>query len=145
MAAVACDAWRALPLRDGAAAVVLSVFAPRDADELARVLAPGGTLVVATPTAAHLAELVTALGMIGVDPDKQARLTKTFGRRFETTSSTLVEAGLQLPRAHAALVAGMGPSAHHLDPAALAARVAELPDPVRATLSVTVRCLSSAG
>ena len=39
--AVGADAWKPLPLRDGVAALVLSVFAPRNAGELARILAPG--------------------------------------------------------------------------------------------------------
>ena len=48
-AAVGADAWKPLPLRDGIAAIVLSVFAPRNPDELARILAPGGALLAVTP------------------------------------------------------------------------------------------------
>ena len=56
--------------------VVLSVFAPRNGPEIARVLQPGGALVVVTPTAAHLAELVRTLsGSISVDERKQQRLS----------------------------------------------------------------------
>src|SRR5690606_26986989 len=70
LAAVGADVWRPLPLRDGAAACVLSVFGPRNVPEIIRVLAPGGRLVVVTPTAQHLGELAGPLGMIGVDPHK---------------------------------------------------------------------------
>ena len=76
MGAVVCDAWTALPVRSCVAAVVLSVFAPRNGPEIARVLRPGGALVVVTPTAAHLAELVNALGLISVDERKQQRLER---------------------------------------------------------------------
>ena len=63
MAAVTCDAWDALPLADAAAAVVLSVFAPRGAAEIRRVLAPGGVVLAVTPTERHLAELREPLGL----------------------------------------------------------------------------------
>ncbi len=38
---IVADAWSRLPIRDGAIGSVLSVFAPRDPAEIARVLAPG--------------------------------------------------------------------------------------------------------
>ena len=42
IAAVVCDAWRALPIRDGVVAAVLCVFAPRNAEELRRIGYVGG-------------------------------------------------------------------------------------------------------
>ena len=39
--AVGADVWGALPVQDGVAGLILSVFAPRNADETARVLAAG--------------------------------------------------------------------------------------------------------
>lgn len=66
--------WQGLPVQDAAADVILDVFAPRSGQEFARVLRPGGVLVVVTPAPGHLAELVTALGMVGVDPAKPQRL-----------------------------------------------------------------------
>jgi 23S rRNA (guanine745-N1)-methyltransferase len=47
-AAVVCDVWRRLPIADGCADLVLDVFAPRNGAEFARVLRPGGALVVVT-------------------------------------------------------------------------------------------------
>ena len=47
----------ALPLADGAVDVCLDVFGPVMVDELARVIAPGGALVVAHPAPDHLASL----------------------------------------------------------------------------------------
>ncbi len=58
--AVAADAWRPLPLSDDVCALVLSVFAPRDAAEIARVLRPDGALVSSRPAQAHLGGLVAA-------------------------------------------------------------------------------------
>src|SRR5699024_653891 len=66
LAGVLADAWIRLPVRDGAAAAVLNVFAPRSPGEIARVLHPGGTLVVLTPREDHLCELVDALALLSV-------------------------------------------------------------------------------
>ena len=138
IAAVGADAWSALPLRDGAAALVLSVFAPRGGPEIARVLAPGGALVVAAPTERHLAELVGALGLVGVDPRKRDRLADQLDPHLAPVSATTAEFELVLDRDAVTALVWMGPTARHADPAAMAEAIAALPDPVRTTASVTV-------
>lgn len=50
-----------LPLADASVALVSSLFSPLPAAEMARVLAPGGQLLVVTPAAGHLASLRAAL------------------------------------------------------------------------------------
>ena len=94
MAAVAADAWRALPLRDDAAAVVLSVFAPRGAREIARILAPGGVVLAITPTERHLAELRAPLGLLRTEPGKADRLAADL--RLHERERRLVERELRL-------------------------------------------------
>ena len=59
---VVADAWSRLPVRRRGVGTVLSVFAPRDPAEIARVLAPDGRLVVVTPEPDHLAEIRGPLG-----------------------------------------------------------------------------------
>jgi len=136
--AVVCDAWGTLPVRDGVAAAVMCVFAPRNAPEFARVLAPAGALVVVTPTARHLEELVGPLGLVSVDPRKEERLEATLGGHFERTTTRLVECEMHLARADALAAALMGPSAHHLRAGEAESRVAALPEPIDTTLSVSV-------
>ncbi len=68
---------RRLPVADGAAALALSVFAPRHGAELRRVLHPAGRLLVVTPDSDHLGELAGPLGLLEVDPRKDERLTAT--------------------------------------------------------------------
>jgi 23S rRNA (guanine745-N1)-methyltransferase len=109
--AVGCDVWRELPLRDGSADLVLDVFAPRNGPEIARVLAPGGTLVVVTPTPRHLAEL-RPLGAISVDERKEERLEKTLAP-LERRDRRELEFELLLQPREALLVLRMGPSARH--------------------------------
>jgi 23S rRNA (guanine745-N1)-methyltransferase len=131
--------WRGLPVVSGAAGVVLSVFAPRNGAEIARVLAPGGVLVVVAPTAAHLAELVEPLGLLRVDPRKEARIDASLSPYFVSNgASKEISTAMSLSHADVGLVAAMGPSAHHVAPADVAARVAALPSPVSVTASVTI-------
>ncbi|GAA4375534.1 methyltransferase domain-containing protein [Agromyces bauzanensis] len=111
---VVLDIWRPLPLRDDVADVVLNVFAPRNPSEFARILRPGGRLVVVVPHVHHLREL-RELGLLLDVPAQKA----------ETVTDRLAAVGL-VPRGAArvqyvleadpdtrALLAGMGPSAHH--------------------------------
>lgn len=135
---VICDAWRELPLRDGVADVVLDVFAPRNAGEMARVLAPGGTLLVVTPNQDHLMELVDGLGLVRVDQHKDRRLDEAFAGHFLRTGDEVVERTLRLDHAAVERLVAMTPSARHAGTVAVAERISALAEPVAVTLSVTV-------
>jgi 23S rRNA (guanine745-N1)-methyltransferase len=111
--AVACDVWRPWPVRDGAAAVLVNVFAPRNGPEFHRVLRPDGVLLVVTPAADHLAALGRAAGMLTVDPDKDRRLAETLADRFEPLERRSLAIELTLSPADARRVVGMGPAAFH--------------------------------
>jgi 23S rRNA (guanine745-N1)-methyltransferase len=137
--AVAADVWRGLPLRTGSAAAVLDVFSPRNAAEFSRVLAPDGLLVVVTPERDHLAELVGALGLIGIDADKEERLSAQLADGFQLAGAEYVEHSLELNRSEAAILVAMGPSSHHVEAADITARLGALEEPVRTRLSVTLR------
>jgi 23S rRNA (guanine745-N1)-methyltransferase len=143
--AVGCDAWAGLPVRDAAATLFINVFAPRDPAELARVLAPGGSLVVVTPNRAHLSELVSAVGMLTVQERKRERLEGKLGTLFEAAGETAVERTLVLDHADVAALVAMGPSARHLNEQQVAERVAALPEPLAVTLAVTVATYRRAG
>jgi len=135
--ALGADAWQSLPFADGAAALVLSVFGPRNAAEIRRVLAPGGTLLVATPSAGHLAELREALGLIGIDERKTERLAEAYGG-YADSSVTPVRYQLRLGHAELTNLVAMGPSARHIAADELAGRVAALPAAVTVTVDVEV-------
>jgi 23S rRNA (guanine745-N1)-methyltransferase len=139
VAGVVADVWQGLPLQDGAAGLVLDVFAPRNGAEIARTLRPGGALVVVTPAPEHLRELVGALGLVAVDPAKAARLHGDLGAAgLRPLHRREVRFTLRLDRAAAAALARMGPSAHHLPAEAIAARAAALPEPCAVSASVLV-------
>ncbi len=135
-AAALADTWQRLPLADASAAVLLNVFAPRNGPEFHRVLDPAGALLVVTPAADHLAELVDALDLLRVDPAKAERVAGSLSAHFTEESATEHRARLTLRRTDVATLVGMGPSAWHADPARLAERIAALPEPVPVTLAV---------
>lgn len=134
LAAVGADLFSRLPLADASVDVVLDVFSPRNPPEFARVLRPGGRLVVARPAPDHLAELREAVpAMVGIDPRKEERLAAALDPHFTAGPEIIVRAPLRLGAVAAADLVLMTPSARHVDPAALA-----LPDVLEVTLSAVV-------
>jgi len=136
--AVVADTWARLPVRDGAVDRVLVVFAPRNGPETARVLRPDGRLVVVTPAADHLGELVGPLGLLRVDPDKGARTASSLEPHLRQVAAAAHREELALDHAAVRTLVGMGPHARHLMPDELAARVAALPEPVHVSVAVGV-------
>jgi 23S rRNA (guanine745-N1)-methyltransferase len=129
---VLADLWRPLPIRDGTAALLLDVFAPRNGPEFHRVLRPDGILLVVTPAPEHLAELIEAYGLIHVDPDKAARVADSLGAHFTAIESRLLRRTLELSGDEVRTLIGMTPSAHHVT---AGARPAE---PGKVTAAVTI-------
>lgn len=138
LAAVACDVTARWPLADDAAGAILSVFSPRHPSEFARVLARGGTLVVASAADDHLHEAREPLGLLGVQPEKRARLHERLGDAFTPTGLEHVRFDMALDHGALLQLAGMGPAAFHWTAEDLAAGAADLPSPFTVTASVTV-------
>jgi len=111
---VVLDIWRPLPLRDAVADVVLDVFAPRNPAEFARILRPDGRLIVVVPRARHLRELRDGGILLDVPPEKANAVTDQLAAVGLVRRSLVpIEYGLHADRRTRALLAGMGPSAHH--------------------------------
>jgi 23S rRNA (guanine745-N1)-methyltransferase len=136
--AVVGDAWRRLPVRDGAVDRVVVAFAPRNGPETARVLRPDGRLVVVTPGPDHLGELIGPLGLLRVDPHKPARLAAALEPQLRQVAAARHREVLALDRAAVLPLVGMGPHAHHVTRDAVRQALAALPEPVRVTVSVEV-------
>lgn len=132
------DLWRELPLGAGTADVVLVVFAPRNASEFARILKPGGTLIVVTPLASHLAEIAQEAGLLGIQEDKEAALKHSLEDHFTPAGSRELLVPLRLGPADIGNVALMGPAGHHLDEVELGERLAQLPDTTEATAAFRI-------
>jgi 23S rRNA (guanine745-N1)-methyltransferase len=135
---VMCDVWGDLPVRTGVAAVVLNAFAPRNGPEMRRVLHDRGTLVIVHPTRSHLQELVEALGLLSVGEDKDDRIGHQMEPWFEPIERTGLGYRVSLQAHELEALVAMGPSAWHVDPDALAERIASLRPPIEVTVSVSL-------
>lgn len=143
MFAVGADLMRRFPLADGCADAVTSVFGPRPADEILRILSPGAPLVVAVPTPKHLAEIVEPLGMISVDEVKIDRLLAKLDD-FDLAERHPLSFEFEADRALLYDMVMMGPSAHHVDKAELTRRLGTLsgPDDVPLAVHASVEVLA---
>src|SRR5690606_23686679 len=63
---ILADLWDDVPLASGVVDTVLSVFAPRNLAETARILRPGGRWLLITPEAGHLSQVRESLGMLNI-------------------------------------------------------------------------------
>ena len=136
--AVVADVWRPLPVPTAAYDAIVAVFAPRNPAEFARVLRPGGLVVVATPEPAHLVELRITLGLLDIPADKDDRVGATLAGAFDPGPRRLVRASLSLDEDAVVDLVAMGPNAFHRRRTDLAEQVARLSFPVSVTLSVIV-------
>lgn len=134
------DVWQPLPVRDGAADVLLNVFAPRNGAEFRRVLRPGGLLLVVTPTERHLAELREHAGLLQIDTAKEDRLHRVLAAdgHFVRESAEPLEYAVTLEAADVERLVSMGPAAHHLSGDEIAERAAALETPAGVTASFLV-------
>lgn len=135
-AALVADTWDGFPLADDCVDLVQVVFAPRNAAEFARVLRPGGTLVVAVPGEGHLEPLRSAGGLLEPAPDKAARLGSELAGAFEPGPVRVVDQHREVPAAVAVDLALMGPSGVHLDRARLEDALGADDQPVRLHVEV---------
>lgn len=136
--AVVADIWDEIPIRDGGANLMLNVFSPRNGEEMERILAPGGRLVVVTPQAGHLAELIERFAMISVDREKTERLERSLGALGEGASSRNLEWTMTLGRKEIRDLVSMGPSAGRLEPEALEVALESLEEESAVAAAVTI-------
>ncbi len=127
------DVWQPLPIAAGTADAVVVVFAPRNPAEFARILHRDGKLVVVTPLPGHLAEIAGAVGMLGIQDDKQNALQASLAGFFSSGATNDLAYTVDLSRSDVARAALMGPAGHHLDSAQVHERVAALRERTVAT------------
>src|SRR5699024_584272 len=114
-AAARCGVFSRFPLAGASTDLVLHVLAPRHPEELSRVLAPGGQLLVGRPARDHLEQLRAAVrGMVGVDARKEERLHEALDPLFTTVSTAPVRFEAALDAAAARDLVAMTPSARHV-------------------------------
>jgi len=98
---------------------LLNVFAPRNPSEFARILTPGGFLVVVIPTQQHLRELRAIAPLLNIEENKQHRVVACMAEYFAFAGASKVEYDIELDNADLTHLAQMTPSARHLSPQTL--------------------------
>ncbi|GAA1143966.1 methyltransferase domain-containing protein [Nesterenkonia lutea] len=111
--ALTWDLWQPLPLRDHSADLLLDVFAPRNVNEYARVLRPGGLAAVVTPRPGHLTELREA-GLLGMRSEKLNQLLDQIAPALGSPESIdRITSDVTVNPELAADLVFMGPAGHH--------------------------------
>lgn len=143
--AVVADAWSRLPLGDASVDAIMVVFAPRNASEFARILTPGGQVVVLTPEVGHLVELREPLGILDVEKGKVERMVdQASGHLRVVGEPETIEFAMNLDQASIAAQIGMSPSARHIHRDVLHSRIAQLPESMTVTARAVVTRLGKA-
>jgi len=135
--AIVADVWGRLPLHDRSVEVALSVFAPRNLGEFARVLQPDGRLIAVTPRPDHLAELRARHDLLDVPAGKAEQLAGAAAEFFDLVDTRVVKYRVDAAAEVARDLIAMGPNAFHT-----------LPDSVEATsigIDVTVQSFRPLG
>jgi 23S rRNA (guanine745-N1)-methyltransferase len=96
---IVANADRTLPFADGSFALVLSITGRKPAAEMARVLAPGGRVIVAVSAEDDLAELRAVLYGQATEKDRSAATVEAFADRFVLERTSEARAVRELDRA----------------------------------------------
>ena len=134
LAFAVADLWTEWPVRDAAIDLLISVFAPKNFAEAARVLRPGGWLAVAYPGPDHMIELRDRFGLMRQHDHAPRRYRETV-RRFigpPTIVRLFSHTVLDATRIRDAIL--MGPNARHLTVSTLDA----VHEPLAITFDITV-------
>lgn len=105
-----------LPLADTSLHALLNVFAPRNPAEFARVLVPGGLLLVVIPAPEHLQTLREELHLLQIEEQKQQHVVAqcTEHDHFRLEEITQLDYELRLPREQLEQLVMMTPNYWHL-------------------------------
>lgn len=109
IAQVAADFRRRLPIADASISLALDVFAPRNSENCTVPLRRDAALLVVTPMPSHPAELRQVLGLLDIDPHKEARLDRAFEPYFRRSARRLLTSKLNLNQRDVTAIVAMDP------------------------------------
>jgi 23S rRNA (guanine745-N1)-methyltransferase len=128
------DLWTEWPVQDAAVDLVISIFAPKNYPEAARVLRPDGWLAVAYPGANHMIELRDRFGLLSQHEPATRRYIEAAGRLIGQPIIRRLHRRTVLDGAAIRSAILMGPNARRITASALDAE----PRPVAVTFDVNV-------
>lgn len=108
------DITQGLRLRRGSAAVLLSVFAPRNPIAFAEALMPGGLCLVVVPRPEHMRELRSLLSLLEIPASKRARVVTQFSPYLRLMRCQDLDYVVRLDDEAVRAWLQMGPNAWHL-------------------------------
>ncbi|MDB5074166.1 MAG: methyltransferase protein [Chloroflexi bacterium] len=118
---VVADCKDMIPFANGSIAALMDIFAPRNPAEFARVLAPGGLLLIVVPSPNHLGELREALDLLGMEENKLRNVQDSLRGIFSKPEVRPLEYTMDLTAEDVALLVTMTPSHRHSPEQRLAA------------------------
>jgi 23S rRNA (guanine745-N1)-methyltransferase len=128
------DIWRDWPVRDASADLVLSIFAPKNFKEAARVLRPGGVLAAAFPGPDHLIELRREFGLLAQGEGKTETYATGVAEAISVPNHQRLRKEARLDAADIGNVILMGPNARRT-------RLKSLPSDITRTVTFDIELL----
>ena len=117
---ILADVRQKIYFANGALGVLLNIFAPRNAAEFGRIMAPQGLLLIVIPNASHLLNLRTDLNLLSIEAHKQPRVIEQLSDRFKLAGEQSVEYDLRLDNQALLDLIQMTPNYRHLSEETLA-------------------------
>lgn len=117
VAFLVADIWKQLPFAGGSLHALLDIFAPRNATEFARIVAPGGLLLIVIPGPRHLEELRSALDLLGIEQQKEQHIVEQIAGAFSLRRRESLDYQLTLTQEDIVNLITMTPNYRHRAPA----------------------------
>jgi 23S rRNA (guanine745-N1)-methyltransferase len=114
LAFAVADLWAEWPVHDGAADLVINIFAPKNFTEMARVLRPGGWIAVVYPGPNHLVELSQRFALMRHYEHKTRRYSAAIRRHIGPPATVRLCHQSELDSAAVRDAVLMGPNARHV-------------------------------
>jgi 23S rRNA (guanine745-N1)-methyltransferase len=131
LAFAVADLWREWPVQDAALDLVISLFAPNNFTETARVLRPGGWFALVYPRAHHLVELRRRYALMRHRRHKAQGYVEAATRTIGPVTVARFIRRTVLDPAAARDAVLMGPATRHITPSALDAATGPMAGHVR--------------
>lgn len=135
---IVADIWKKLPFAGGSLHALLDIFAPRNALEFARILAPGGLLLIVIPGPHHLEELRASLGLLGIEQQKAQHVIEQLASAFSLRQREPLDYQLALSLEDAADLVTMTPNYRHRTPDSPTSAIAATTTTLHTTASFIV-------